>query len=62
MNEYPEPKYSFSTHFSKVEKQVIDHKLTLSKDNLLNYLKTYSFYNLYREKYPDRPDPILVVE
>ena len=30
--------------------------------DFIKYLKTYSFYNIYREKYPERQDPISVVE
>ena len=60
-NEYPSPKYNFHNYFSKVTKQTLDYTLTLRVDDIVSYLQTYSFYNLYLQSNPHETDPIDLV-
>lgn len=43
-------------------KETIDYKVEMLVSDLIKYLQTYSTYNVYKEKHPDEPDPIQIVE
>ncbi|KAM3142843.1 hypothetical protein pb186bvf_004906 [Paramecium bursaria] len=55
-------KYDFKKYFREVEFYKFEVETRQSLDSLVKYFRTYSAYNTYVEKYPDKDDPVDVYE
>ncbi len=49
-------KYPFEQVFDKVDRKQVDLVINLTREEYINYLKTWSAYNIYCEK--TKSDPI----